>query len=166
MATLLFDVICWQDGDLGLIARGAVDARTVASFESVVARAISTAPVNLLIDVTQCELASAGLGALRDVRFSPETTVVLVASSPAVSRLLQIAGLASRYRIYATLEIARDACHDAEPESSSRRVERHEWRRSDDLATRERAFAFAPSGSPARQDGAGSAIQGADGGPV
>jgi hypothetical protein len=84
--------------------------------------------------IPQCELASAGLGAPPHVRFSRVTTMLLAASSPAVLRVLQIA------------------------------VEQHEWRRSGDLATRERTFAFTPSGSPARQDRAASAMQGADGG--
>jgi hypothetical protein len=113
MARLLLNAICWRDGDVGLIARGAVDDRTVASFEAEIARAISTAPVNLLIDVSECELASAGLAALLHLRSGRVTTVVVVAS-PVMFGILRMAGIASRYRIYSTLESARDACHDAD----------------------------------------------------
>jgi hypothetical protein len=112
MARLLLNAICWRDGDVGLIARGAVDDRTVASFEAELARAISTAPVNLLIDVSECELASAGLAALLHLRSGRVTTVVV--ASPVMFGILRMAGIASRYRIYSTLESARDACHDAD----------------------------------------------------
>ena len=113
MARLLLNAICWQDGDVGFIARGTVDDHTVASFEAELARAISTAPVNLLIDVSECELASAGLAALLHLRSGRVPTIVVVAPS-AMFGILRIAGIASRYRIYSTLEGARDACHDAD----------------------------------------------------
>src|SRR5260221_5690542 len=111
MARLLLNEICWPDGDLGLIARGVVDDGRVAAFEAELARGISTTPLNLLIDVSECDLASAGLAALLHLRLRRVTTVVLIATSPAMLSILRIAGVASKYRIYPTLEVARDACH-------------------------------------------------------
>jgi hypothetical protein len=165
MARLLLNDICWPDGDVGLIARGAVDDCTVASFETELARAISTAPVNLLIDVSECELASAGLAALLHLRSGRVTTVVLVASCPAMVGLLRIAGVASRYRIYSTLEVARDACHNAglvDSITSHEEAPGEPWALSEHVAPGETAFAFTPSvGAALRSDQVGSGMPGA-----
>ena len=124
MARLLLNEICWPDGDLGLIARGMVDDGTVAAFETELERAVSTTPVTLLIDVSECELASAGLAALLHLQLCRVTTVVLVATSPAMLSILRIAGVDSKYRIYSTLEVARDACHRAKSLDSALRHDR------------------------------------------
>jgi hypothetical protein len=156
MARLLLNEICWPDGDVGLIARGAVDDRTVASFETELARAFSTAPANLLLDVSECELASAGLAALLHLRPGRVTTVVIVASCPALVSLLRIAGVASRYRIYSTLEVARDACHNAERlDSITPRgaAPGQPWTLPEPVATGEMAFAFTPSVGSALSEG-------------
>jgi hypothetical protein len=164
MARLLLNEICWPDGDVGLIARGAVDDCTVATFETELARAISTAPVNLLIDVSECELASAGLAALLHLRSGRVTTVVLVASCPIMAGSLRIAGVASRYRIYSTLEAARDACRSAElVDSITSREEAPEeqWALSEHVTTGETALAFTPSvGVALRQDSVRSGMPG------
>jgi hypothetical protein len=110
MPRLLLNEICWPDGSLGLIARGVVDDQTIAAFETELTRALSTTPVNLLIDVTECELAAAGLAALLHLESHHVPKVVLIATEPAMLGILRIAGVASRYRIYPTIERAFDAC--------------------------------------------------------
>jgi hypothetical protein len=95
---------------LGLVARGVVDDQTIAAFETELKRALSTTPVNLLIDVTECELAAAGLAALLHLEPHHIPKVVLIATEPAMLGILRVAGVTSRYRIYPTLERALDAC--------------------------------------------------------
>jgi hypothetical protein len=56
MARLELNEICWPDGDAGVIARGVVDEYTVDYFKRTLALAVSTAPRNLIIDVSECEL--------------------------------------------------------------------------------------------------------------
>jgi hypothetical protein len=110
MPRLLLNEICWPDGSLGLIARGVVDDQTIAAFETELTRALSTTPVNLLVDVTECELAAAGLAALLHLESHHVSKVVLIATEPAMLGILRIAGVTSRYRIYPTLEGALNAC--------------------------------------------------------
>jgi hypothetical protein len=110
MPRLLLNEICWPDGSLGLIARGVVDDQTIAAFETELTRALSTTPVNLLVDVTECELAAAGLAALLHLDSHHVSKVVLIATEPAMLGILRIAGVASRYRIYPTLERALNDC--------------------------------------------------------
>ena len=110
MPRLLLNEICWPDGSLGLIARGVVDDQTIAAFETELTRALSTTPVNLLIDVTECELAAAGLAALLHLESHHVPKVVLIATEPAMLGILRIAGVTSRYRIYPTLERALNDC--------------------------------------------------------
>jgi hypothetical protein len=110
MPRLLLNEICWPDGSLGLIARGVVDDQTIAAFETELTRALSTTPVNLLVDVTECELAAAGLAALLHLDSRLVSKVVLIATEPAMLGILRIAGVSSRYRIYPTLERALDGC--------------------------------------------------------
>jgi anti-anti-sigma regulatory factor len=148
MARLLLNEICWPDGDLALIARGVVDDGTVAAFETEIARGISTTPVNLLIDVSECELASAGLAALLHLQLRRVTSVVLVATSPAMLSILRISGVASRYRIYSTLAAARDACHNAkllESNTSPAEAAGQPWTLPEHVPAGETAFAFTRS---------------------
>lgn len=79
-------------------------------FETELTRALSTTPVNLLVDVTECELAAAGLAALLHLESHHVSKVVLIATEPAMLGILRIAGVFSKYRIYPTLERALDAC--------------------------------------------------------
>ncbi|MDX6496610.1 MAG: hypothetical protein QOE17_2596 [Gaiellales bacterium] len=110
MPRLLLNEICWPDGSLALIARGVVDDQTIAAFETELTRALSTTPVNLLVDVTECELAAAGLAALLHLDSHLVSKVVLIAGEPAMLGILRIAGVTSRYRIYPTLERALNGC--------------------------------------------------------
>jgi STAS domain-containing protein len=103
----LNDVVC-LDGSAALIARGVVDDDTVERFERRIDSAIGIGPGRLVIDLTACRLASAGLAALvrLERRSGSPAATHLVANGVDQLRMLQIVGLTSRFRIYATLEAA------------------------------------------------------------
>lgn len=111
----LNDVVC-LDGSVALIVRGVVDDDTVERFEQRIDSAIGIGPRQLVLDLTGCRLASAGLAAL--IRLERRSTsrpaaTRLVANGVDQLRMLQIVGLTSRFRIYATLDAALCSCRSA-----------------------------------------------------
>lgn len=120
MGSLALNEVCWLDGRVALIVRGVVDDNTVERFERTLDLALLGAGSrDLIIDLNACQLASAGLAALirlqRRTSTRQEALRVVAAASDLV-RMLQIVGLASNFRIYATLDAALESCcSDASP---------------------------------------------------
>jgi anti-anti-sigma factor len=122
MGSLALNEVCWLDGSVAVIARGVVDDDTVEQFERRLDLAIGTrprrtGPRELVIDLTDCQLDSAGLAALIRLqrRSSSRPATRLVATGADLLRMLQIVGLTSRFRVYATLDAAHDSCSSAAP---------------------------------------------------
>jgi anti-anti-sigma regulatory factor len=113
MGSLAVNEVCWLDGSVAVIARGVVDDDTVELFERRLDLAIGTrlrltGPRQLVIDLTDCRLESAGLAALiRLQRRSGSRPAAprLVATGVDLLRMLEIIGV-SRFRVYKTLEAA------------------------------------------------------------
>ena len=117
MGSLAVSEVCWLDGSVALIVRGVVDDVTVEHFERRLELAIRTSH-RLVVDLTGCQLASAGLAAL--VRLERRSRschggTTFVATGVDLLRMLQIVGLTSRFRIYATLDAALHSCRSAAP---------------------------------------------------
>jgi anti-anti-sigma factor len=109
MESLALNDVVWHDGSVALIVRGVVDDDTVERFEQRIDSAIGIDPRRLVIDLTACRLASAGLAALirLERRSSSRPAVTrLVVNGVDQLRMLHIVGLTSRFRIYATLDAA------------------------------------------------------------
>jgi anti-anti-sigma factor len=107
--TLALNDVFWLDGTVAVIVRGVVDDHTVEQFEKRVDSAISTRSGQLVVDLTRCRLASAGLAALVRLgrRSSARPTAArLVVTGVEQLRMLQIVGLTSKFHIYTTLEAA------------------------------------------------------------
>jgi anti-anti-sigma factor len=97
------------DGSVALIARGVVDDDTVEAFERTLDRIAETAFERLVIDLTACELASAGLGALIRLQRRLQSRVeaaLLVATDVDLIWTLRVVGLTYWFRVCETLEAA------------------------------------------------------------
>ncbi len=96
-----------------LLVQGVVDDDSVEEFEHSLEAAVSTESGQLILDLSGCRLDSAGLSALvrmqRRVRGRPAFTR-LVATDVDLLRLMQIVGLLSGVKIYASLDAARRSC--------------------------------------------------------
>jgi anti-anti-sigma factor len=100
---------CRNDGSVALLVHGVVDDETVEQFEAGLDSAMSVEPGRLVLDLSDCRLHSAGLAALVRVqrRFRGRPSVTrLVATDVDLLRLLQIVGLMSGFRVFASLEAA------------------------------------------------------------
>jgi anti-sigma B factor antagonist len=97
------------DESVALIVSGVVDDDTVERFERMLDSAIGTGSRRVVLDLTACRLASAGLAALirleRRLR-SRFAAAALVATDLEMLRLLEIAGVTSRFEIHNTLDAA------------------------------------------------------------
>lgn len=106
------------DGSVVLSVKGVVDDDTVEDFERGLDVAVGTGFRQLVIDLTACQLASAGLAALirlhRRSSSRPAATL-LVAAGVDQLRMLQIVGLASRFRTYTTVDAALHSCCSVAP---------------------------------------------------
>jgi anti-anti-sigma factor len=97
------------DGSVALRVHGTVDDETVEEFESTLDSAMGAEPGRLVLDLSDCRLDSAGLAALVRVqrRFRDRRSVTrLVATDVDLLRLLQIVGLMSGFRVFASLDAA------------------------------------------------------------
>lgn len=115
MGPLALNEVGSVDGSVALIVRGVVDDDTVEVFERRLDLAVGTGFGELVIDLTDCQLDSAGLAALiRLQRRSSDhaRTTRLVATDVDALRMLQIVGLTS-FRIYATLAAAQHSSRSA-----------------------------------------------------
>jgi anti-anti-sigma factor len=101
------------DGSTALLVHGIVDDDTVEQFEHSLDAALSTESGHLILDLTGCRLDSAGLSALvrmqRRVEDRPAFTR-LVATDVDLLRLMQIVGLLSGVKVYASRDAARRSC--------------------------------------------------------
>lgn len=102
-----------MDGSTALLVHGVVDDDTVEQFETSLDAALSTESGHLILDLSECRLDSAGLSALvrmqRRVRDRPAFTR-LVATDVDLLRLMQIVGLLTGVKVYASLDAARRSC--------------------------------------------------------
>ena len=106
-----------QDGSVALLVHGIVDDETVEEFERSLDSAMGVEPDRLVLDLSDCRLDSAGLAALVRVqrRFRDRPSVTrLVATDQDLLRLLQIVGLMSRFRVFASLDAALHSYRAAE----------------------------------------------------
>jgi anti-anti-sigma factor len=98
-----------RDGSVALIACGVVDDSTVEQFERTLDRVAGTDFERLIIDLTACQLASAGLGALirlqRRLQDRAEAAL-LVATDVDLIWTLRVVGLTYWFRVCDTLEAA------------------------------------------------------------
>jgi anti-anti-sigma factor len=101
------------DGSTALLVHGVVDDDTVEQFEQSLDAAVSTESGHLILDLTGCRLDSAGLSALvrmqRRIHDRPAFTR-LVATDVDLLRLMQIVGLLTDVKVYASLDAARRSC--------------------------------------------------------
>ena len=98
-----------SDGSIALIARGVVDDDTVEQFERTLDQVTGNAFERLVIDLTACQLASAGLGALIRLQRrlqSRAEAVLLVATDVDLIWTLRVVGLTYWFRVCDTLEAA------------------------------------------------------------
>ena len=116
-----------QDGSVALLVHGTVDDDTVEEFKRSLDSVLAVEPERVVLDLSDCRLDSAGLAALvrvqRRLRDCPSVTR-LVATDVDLLRLLQIVGLMSGFRVYASLDAALHAYRQsgsapAEPATAS-----------------------------------------------
>jgi anti-anti-sigma factor len=109
MGSLALREIARVDESLVLTVSGTVDDATVESFERGLDRAAGSASSRFVVDLTDCQLESAGLAALirlwRRTKGRYEATRLLVPDVD-LHRLLELAGLTWQYPIYATMDAA------------------------------------------------------------
>ncbi len=109
MGSLSVRQVSSRDGSVALIARGIVDDETVEEFERTLDRIAGTAFERLVIDLTACQLASAGLGALIRLQRrlqSRAEAALLVATDVDLIWTLRVVGLTYWFRVCDTLEAA------------------------------------------------------------
>jgi len=109
---------CRLDGSLALKVHGTVDDDTVEEFERSLDSVLAVEPERVVLDLSECRLDSAGLAALVRVqrRFRDRRSVTrLVATDVDLLRLLQIVGLMSGFRVYASLDAALHAYRQSGP---------------------------------------------------
>jgi anti-anti-sigma factor len=97
------------DGSVALRVRGVVDDETVEEFERTIDSALDAEPADLVLDLSGCRLDSAGLGALVRMQRRLRGRIAftkLVTTDVDLLRLLQIVGLMSGVRVYASLDAA------------------------------------------------------------
>lgn len=110
MELLALNEVGSRDGGVALIVRGVVDDDTVECFERRLDSAARIGFGQLVIDLTGCQLASAGLAALiRLQRRSRDCAGAtrLVATDVDALRMLEIVGLTWGFRVYPTLAAAQ-----------------------------------------------------------
>ena len=92
-----------------LVAEGVVDDASVEQFEQALDSVIAAGSSALIIDLTECLLASAGLAALIRLHRSPErrpALTLLVATDVDLLWTLQVVGLTYWCQVFATLDAA------------------------------------------------------------
>ena len=100
-------------GRVALVAEGAVDDQTVEEFEHALDRAVGAGRELLVIDLTACRLASAGLAALVRLHRAPDRrpeTTLLVTRDVDLLWTLHVVGLTYWCQVFATLDAAFESC--------------------------------------------------------
>lgn len=108
MESLALSNVFSLDGSVAIVVRGVVDDDTVEQFEQRVESAVGDGSRQLVLDLTGCRLASAGLAALVRLqrRSSGLATATRLVATVEQLRMLEIVGLSSRFGIYRTLNAA------------------------------------------------------------
>jgi anti-anti-sigma factor len=117
LGSLTLSEVFYRDGGVVLVAEGAVDDHTVEQFERGLDRAVEAGRELLVIDLTACRLASAGLAALIRLHRSPERrpeTTLLVATDVDLLWTLHVVGLTYWCQVFATLDAALESCSPVE----------------------------------------------------
>jgi anti-anti-sigma factor len=109
MGSLALSEVRGLDGRLLLTVTGAVNDATVESFERALDQATAARSYTVIVDLSRCQLDSAGLAALvrlyrRSIVRAAETR--LVVPNVALFRMLEIVGLASQFPTYRTMAAA------------------------------------------------------------
>ncbi|MGZ4419548.1 MAG: STAS domain-containing protein [Gaiellaceae bacterium] len=117
MGSLTLSGVSDGGGGVALVANGIVDDHTVEQFEHALDRAVEARRELLVIDLTSCQLASAGLAALIRLHRSPERrpeTTLVVATDVDLLWTLHVVGLSYWCQVFATLGEALEARSPAE----------------------------------------------------
>jgi anti-anti-sigma regulatory factor len=117
LTSLTLSEVSYRGGGVALVAEGAVDDHTVERFEHALDRAVATGRELLVIDLTACRLASAGLAALIRLHRSPERRperTHLVATDVDLLWTLHVVGLTYWCQMFATLAAALESRSRAE----------------------------------------------------
>ena len=117
MNSLTLSEVSYRGGGVALVVEGAVDDHTVEHFEHALDRAVAAGRELLVVDLTACRLASAGLAALIRLHRSPERrpeTTFLVATDVDLLWTLHVVGLTYWCKVVATLDAALESYSPAE----------------------------------------------------
>jgi anti-anti-sigma regulatory factor len=112
LGSLTLSEVPYHGGGVALVAEGAVDDHTVEHFEHALDRAVEASRELLVVDLTACRLASAGLAALIRLHRSPERrpeTTLLVANDVDLLWTLHVVGLTYWCQVFATLDAALES---------------------------------------------------------
>ena len=113
MGSLSLREMSFAGGTAVLFAEGLVDDDTVEEFEQALGSAIGDGRDPLVLDLTGCQLASAGLAALVRLQRSPARrpeATLLVATDADLLWTLQVVGLTYWCQVFATLDAALESC--------------------------------------------------------
>lgn len=117
LSSLTLSEMSYRGGGVVLVAEGAVDDDTVEQFEHALDRAVGPSRELLVVDLTTCRLASAGLAALIRLHRSPERrpeTTLLVATDVDLLWTLHVVGLTYWCQVFATVDAALESYSRAE----------------------------------------------------
>jgi anti-anti-sigma factor len=109
--------VLYGGGGVALVAEGVVDDDTVEQFEHALDRAVGARRGLLVVDLTNCRLASAGLAALIRLHRSPERRpgrTLLVATDVDLLWTMHVVGLTHWCRVVGTLDRALESYTRAE----------------------------------------------------
>ncbi len=117
LGSLTLSEVSYRGGGIALVAEGTVDDRTVEHFEHALDSAVGASRELLVVDLTGCRLASAGLAALirlhRSDERRPEKTF-LIATDVDLLWTLHVVGLTYWCEVFATLDAALESHSRAE----------------------------------------------------
>jgi anti-anti-sigma regulatory factor len=117
LGSVTLSEVSYRGGGVALVAEGVVDDHTVEQFENALDHAVGARRELLVIDLTACQLASAGLAALVRLHRSPERrpeTTLLVATDVDLLWTLHVVGLTYWCQVFRTLGEALESCSPAE----------------------------------------------------
>lgn len=117
MSSFTLGEVSYRGSGVTLVAEGVVDDHTVEQFEHALDRAVSARRELLVIDLTDCQLASAGLAALVRLHRSPERrpeTTFLVTTDVDLLWTLHVVGLTYWCQVFSTLGEALESRSPAE----------------------------------------------------
>ena len=113
MGSLSLSEVSFHGRGAALVANGVIDDETVEQFEHALDEAVGGRREPLIVDLTGCQLTSAGLAALIRLQRSPERSpeaMLLVTTVVDLLWKLQVVGLTYSCQIFATLDAATESC--------------------------------------------------------